>query len=72
MNSLPINDKILDWSKLKAFADDNMHFNENLKLVMGRIENIVGKRENVGYQHFFPFPTMFSNAFSFRVVKSQN
>ena len=42
------------------------------KLVLGRAENIVGKGENAGYQHFFPFPTMFSKAFSFRVVKSQD
>ena len=26
----------------------------------GRIENIVGKLENAGYQHFLLFPTMFS------------
>ena len=29
-NSLP-NDKILDWSKLKAFADDIINMNEKLK-----------------------------------------
>ena len=29
-NSLP-NDKILDWSKLKAFADDKINMNEKLK-----------------------------------------
>ena len=25
------------------------------------LENIVGKGENAGNQHFFPYPTMFSN-----------
>ena len=30
LNSLS-NDKILDWSKFKAFADDNMNVNEQLK-----------------------------------------
>ena len=29
------------------------------KTVINRIENIVGKGENVDYQHFFPFPRMF-------------
>ena len=28
LNSLP-NDKFLDWSKLKEFADDNVKFDEN-------------------------------------------
>ena len=28
-----------------------------------KVENIVGKGENNGYQHFSPFPTMFSKAF---------
>ena len=47
-NPLP-NDHILDWSKLKAFADDKVNVAENLKLV--RVENIVDKVENSGYQH---------------------
>ena len=37
---------------------------------MGWVENIAGKGENAGYQHFSPFPTMFSKGFFFRVVKS--
>ena len=47
-NSLP-NNKILDWSKLKAFADNKVNLNEKLKLVLGRIENM-GKGENAGNQ----------------------
>ena len=56
-NTLP-NDKILDWSKLKAFADDkiNAFADEKLKYVLERSENIVGKGENAGYQHFHLFP----------------
>ena len=55
------NDKILDWFKLKAFAD-KINVTEKLKFVLGRVENIVGKGENAGYQHFLLFPqcTMFS------------
>ena len=57
-NSLPHN-KILDWSKLKAFADDKLNATEKLKFVLGRVENIVGKGENAGYQHFLLFPQCF-------------
>ena len=35
---------------------------------MGREENIVGKGENAGYQHFPFFPTMFSKGF-YRVTR---
>ena len=58
VNSLPHN-KILDRSKLKAFADDKLNATEKLKFVLGRVENIVGKGENAGYQHFLLFPQCF-------------
>ena len=51
VNSLP-NNKILDMSKLKVFADDKINVTQKLKLAFGRVENIVGKGENAGYQHF--------------------
>ena len=46
-NSLP-NHKILDWSKLKAFADNKINVTEKLKFVLKRVENILGKGENAG------------------------
>ena len=46
---------ILDWSKLKAFADDKTIVTEKLKCVLGKLENIMGKGENTGYQHFLLF-----------------
>ena len=58
LNPLP-NNKILDRSKLKAFAEDIINVNEVLKIGLGRIENIVGKGENAGYQHFLLFPQCF-------------
>ena len=58
INSLP-NDKSLDWSKLKAFADDKIKVTEKLKILLERVENIVGKGENAGYQHFLLFPQCF-------------
>ena len=56
--SLPYN-KILVWTKSKAFAEDKLIQNEKLKLVQGRVKNIVGKGENVGYQHFLLFHNVF-------------
>ena len=60
-NSLP-NEKFLDWSKLKALADNKIKLAEKLKFVLGRVENIVGKGENAGYQHFLLVPQCFQKA----------
>ena len=54
-----LNDKILNQSKLKALADNTVNANQNLKLVLGRVENILGKGENAGYQHFLLFTKCF-------------
>ena len=54
--TLFLNDKILDWSKLKASAKDKINVNEVLKIGFGRVDNDVGKRENAGFQHFLLFP----------------
>ena len=62
LNSLP-NDKILDWSKMKAFADNKKkNVTEKLKFVLGRVENIVEKGGNAGYQHFLLFLQHFQKA----------
>ena len=37
-----------------------------LNYVFDRVENIVGKEENVSYQPFSPFPTMSSKIFLFQ------
>ena len=42
-NSLP-NDKLLDWSKLKASADDKLKVAKITISVFDSLENIVGKR----------------------------
>ena len=68
LNSLS-DDKILDLSKLKAFADVNLNINQKLKFALGRVENIVGKGENAGYQHFFFFPLFFLKVFSLGSLK---
>ena len=50
-NSLP-NDKIIACSKFKSLADDKIDMTQNLKFVLERVENILGKGENADYQHF--------------------
>ena len=60
-NSFP-NDKILDWSELKAFADDKINVTQKLTFSLGWVENIVGKEESAGYQHFLLFPQCFQKA----------
>ena len=42
---------ILDWSLFKAFADDKINVSVK-KHFSGRVENIMEKGENAGYQHF--------------------
>ena len=56
--SSPIENNI-DWSKSKAFADDKINVIQKLKFLLNMIENIVGKGENAGYQHFLLFPQCF-------------
>ena len=55
VNTLP-DDKILGLPELKALANDKSNVIKNTKVVFHRIENIVGKEENDGYQHFLLFP----------------
>ena len=73
INTLP-SGKILDWSKFKAFKeDDKINVTHGLKLVLERTENIVGKGENVGYQHFLLFLQCFQKFFFFHtIVKSRD
>ena len=48
-------------SKFKAFAD-NSDVAKLAKFVHDRVENIVGKGENAGYQHFLLFHQCFQEA----------
>ena len=61
--------KILDWPKFKALADDKINVTEKLKFVLGMVENILGKGENAGYQHFLLFPKCFQKL-SFKAIQS--
>ena len=53
------NDKILNSSKLKEFADDNFEFNDNGRKFSKRVENTVGKGEIARYEQFLLFPQCF-------------
>ena len=57
-------DKCLNWFKLKAFADNKLNLAEQLKFVLGRVENIVEKGENADDQHFLLFPQCFQKFLS--------
>ena len=54
LNCLP-NDKILDITEVKTFADDKINVAQMMISVFHRVENIVRKGENAGYQHFLLF-----------------
>ena len=60
-NSL-LNNKILDCSKLKVLVDNKIIVNEKVIFGLGRMENIMGKGENAGYQHFLLFLPCFQKA----------
>ena len=59
LNSLP-NDKILDCSNLKVFANNTIHVTENLKFVFGRVKKHCGKQRKCWLPASSPLPTMFS------------
>ena len=61
LNPLP-DDKILDSSKLKEFADDNFKFDENGRKLSKRVENTVGKGEIARCEQFLLFPQCFRKA----------
>ena len=50
-------------TKLKAFADKKIKSAKMMIFVFDWIENIVGKRENAGNQHFLLFPQCFQKAY---------
>ena len=60
--SLPDN-KFWATTKLKAFEDNKFIFAKMLITLFDRVENIAGKGENAGYQHFLLFPKCFQKAY---------
>ena len=58
LNSLP-NNKIFRLVQVEAFADNKIKVTQKLKFVLGWVEDILGKGENAGNQHFLLFPKCF-------------
>ena len=58
LNSLS-NNNILASTKFKPFAEGKINVAEMTISLSDRLENIVGKGENAGYQHFLLFPQCF-------------
>ena len=54
--------QILDWSKLKRSADDNIKFDESSKTFSEWVEKTVGKGEIARYEQFLLFPQCFQKA----------
>ena len=57
-NPLP-NDKILDFSNLKEFAEDKFKFDENGRKFFKWVENTVEKGEIARYEQFLLLPQCF-------------
>ena len=53
------NNKILDPSKLREFADNNLRFDKNGGKFSEWVENTVGKGEIARYEQFLLFPQCF-------------
>ena len=66
------NDKTFDATKLKAFADDKINIAQMMISIFDMLENILGKGENAGYQHFLLFPQCLQKASFLGVAKSQD
>ena len=50
---------MIDWSKWK---DVKINVGKMAEIVFDRVENIAGKGENAGHQHFLLFPQCFPKA----------
>ena len=61
---------MLDLSKLETFADDKLKVAKITKLLLGTMENNVGKGENAAYQHVLLFPQCFQKPSSAGSLKS--
>ena len=61
--------KVLALFKLKAFTNNKLKTADTAEFVLDRAENIVGKGENAGYQHFLLFPQCFHEAALSEMVK---
>ena len=66
------NDRLLDITKLKISADNKINEAQIMISVFDRVENIVRKGGNAGYQHFLLFPQCVQKRFFLWAVKSRD
>ena len=71
LNPLP-NNKFLDMTKLKAFADDKLYVAKMTIFLFHIAENTVRKSKKCWLPAFSPFSTVFSEVFFFMVVKRRD
>ena len=57
---------------MKAFTNDKSSVAKTKISAFHVVENIVGKGENGGYQHFFPLPAMSLQNFFLRLIKTRD
>ena len=50
---------LIDSSKFKEFADDNLRFDENSRKLSKQVENTEGRGEIARYEQFLLFPQCF-------------
>ena len=60
MKAFAANDKILDRSKVKAFADKKVNVTD---ILFGMVRKHCGKRRKCWLPAFSPYPTMLPNGF---------
>ena len=63
VNSLP-NDKILDFAQIERICRQQNKCDLKTDFCFGRVENIMGKGENAGFQHFLLFRLCFKRLLS--------
>ena len=63
-----VHNKICHQSKLLASTDNKIDVSQKLKFVFMKVENIVEKCENAGYQYFLLFPQCFQKLLLLGVV----
>ena len=69
LDSLP-NDKFFNLVQIESNCRrQKKKVLEKIIFVFDRVENIVGKGQNAGYQHFLLFPQCFQKAFYSRLLK---
>ena len=71
INSLP-DDKNVDLSKLKVFADDKLNVTQKAKICFGKDRKYCGKSRKSCLPAFSPYPTIFSTDFFLMVIKNHD